>query len=136
MPIPIPAGLLFPVGESGTHPELPIALPPNYPSTGPVPGPSHPIVLPPLVGVWPPPGQPTFPIVIPPEVGIPVFPTQPIYIELPPNVPNPVPPGEIWPPLPPEYAGKLVAVIVVGEGKVHWYCVPPPSVPGTPGPKR
>jgi hypothetical protein len=90
--------------------------------------PAHPIVLPPLPGIWPPPGQPALPIVIPPEVALPPFPTPPIVIDPPPDKPNPVPPGEIWPPLPPEYAGKVVAVIVLGSGQVHWYHVPPPSV--------
>jgi hypothetical protein len=131
MPMQIPAGILFPTGTGS--PEHPIAPggPGGYPSH-PIAGggghPSHPIALPPLPGVWPPPGQPSLPIYIPPEVAIPPYPQPPIAIEPPPDKPNPIPPGEIWPDLPPEYAGKVVAVIVLGEGKVHWYHVPPPAV--------
>lgn len=95
-----------------------------------------PIALPPLPGIWPPPGKPALPIVIPPGVALPGFPTPPIVIDPPPDKPLPVPPGEIWPPLDPIYAGKVVAVIVLGEGKVHWYVVPPPSTnPPTAQPK-
>lgn len=94
-----------------------------------------PIYLPP--SPWPgPPGHVELPIVLPPVVALPPFPTPPIVIEPPPDKPNPIPPGELWPPIAPEYAGKIVAVIVLGEGKVHWYHVPPPSVPGIPQPKR
>lgn len=92
--------------------------------------PVPPIHLPP--SPWPPPGQIELPIVIPPEAVLPPFPTPPIQIDPPPDKPNPVPPGEIWPPLGPEYAGKLVAVLVIGSGQVHWYHVPPPSISGPP----
>jgi hypothetical protein len=100
--------------------------------------PAHPIVIPPIPGIWPPPGKPTLPIVIPPTVWPPsggvVMP--PIYIEPTPEHPITLPPGQVYPPLPPEYAGKLVLVVVVGEGKAHWYMVPPPTTwPPTSGPK-
>jgi hypothetical protein len=113
---------------------------PAYPDNS-LPGggrPSHPIALPPLPGIWPKPGVPTLPIVIPPEVAIPPFPSPPIYIEVPPETPDnslPVPPGEIYPPLPPEYAGTIVAVIILGEGKVHWYHVPDSVNPPVAQPK-
>lgn len=87
--------------------------------------PTPPIILPP--SPWPPPGQIELPIVLPPHVALPPFPMPPIVITPPPDKPNPVPPGTIWPPLPPEFAGKLVAIIVLGEGKVHWYHVPGPK---------
>jgi hypothetical protein len=97
--------------------------------------PSHPIVLPPLPGVWPPPGKPALPIALPPGV-----PSHPIYIEGTPEHPIALPPGEVYPPLPPEFAGKAVLIIVVGGGErsVRWYIVPPPSInpaPPVPQPK-
>jgi len=112
---------ITPVGAEGP-------VDPGYGVPGSAGRPSHPIVLPPLPGVWPPPGQPSHPIVIPPEVAIPGVPSHPIYIEGTPEHPIALPPGQVWPPLPPEYAGKVVAVIVLGEGQVHWYRVPPPAV--------
>lgn len=137
MPIRIPGpGMFFESPEGGS----------GYPSTGPLPpghgvdpdyGAGHPI--PPIAAppIYTPPGHIQLPIVIPPEVALPPFPGPPIVIDPPEDKPNPVPPGELWPPIGPEYAGKIIAVIVLGEGKVHWYHVPPPSTePPSGQPKR
>lgn len=100
---------------------------PSHPIEGGGGRPSHPIALPPLPGVWPPAGKPSLPIYLPdPEPG---QPEQPIYIEGTPEHPITLPPGTIWPPLPPgHFPGDKTAVLVwvVGVG-ARWFVYTPPS---------
>jgi hypothetical protein len=88
-----------------------------------------PIVLPPLPGIWPPPGKPNFPV-------HPWLPGHgqgsghfPIFITPPDNGTLPVPPGNIWPPLPPDsgIAGKVaILILVVGVG-YRWFIYEAPA---------
>jgi hypothetical protein len=137
--------------------------PPLYPDAGLPPGgahPSHPIQptypvdpgygLPVPPTVWPQPPRP--PHVWPPPQ--PVHPSHPIYLPEPPHVsgqpPRPdqgpvMPPGSVWPPLPPAIPpGKLLVFCwIVGVG-YRWTCIdtsleigggpvyPPSTVPRPP----
>lgn len=136
--------------ESGGSPDQGLPGNPGYPGhpLPPFPGyPGHPlppggialppIALPPFPGLWPPPGQPTLPIVIPPgNVAMP-----PIFIPEDPTKPPALPPGTIWPPIPPDtgITGKVIILVwIIGVG-YRWYvydaaAVTPPIQP-TPGPK-
>jgi hypothetical protein len=112
---PIPPGIWPPVGGglpgSPSHPIV------GYPDQG-LPGggvvgrPSHPIVIPPV--------PPTIGHPIPPDIwpGVPIHPETPEH-------PIELPPGAVWPPLPPA-AGEdkvLVLVLVLGTGQLHWVVV-------------
>jgi hypothetical protein len=119
------------------HPDQ--GLPPTYPVD---PGYGIPTVpgiwpKPPLPGVWPPPR--------------PVYPSHPIYPTDTPEHPIAAPPGSVWPPLPPDIGGKILAFCwLVGIG-YRWVVIDPSlkpdiGLPGegtpshpiapTPGPKR
>lgn len=133
----------LPSRERPVDPGYGFPLPPvvdNKPPSGPPGHPGHP--LPPTYPTDPDYGLPTPPGIwpnppVPPEVSEPVFPTLPIYIA-PPDVE--LPPGAVWPPLPPILDGKFVAFVwVVGVG-YRWVVidttaqVEPPIAP-TPSPK-
>jgi len=122
---------------------------PGHPSTGPVfptypvdPGyglPSRPTVWPkPPVGIWPPP-HPVYP-------SLPIYPTDgidnspPGQPEKPGGTPGTpghlpaLPPGSVWPPLPPIIQGKILAFAwLVGIG-YRWVVIDPSLKPGFPLP--
>jgi hypothetical protein len=89
-------------------PEHPIAMPPTYPVD-----PDYGLPVPPTV--WPRPPQPVDPSY---GIPIPIAPTHPIY--MPPVGPNndlPLPPGSVWPPLPPSITGEIMCLVwIVGAG--------------------
>ena len=79
---------------------------------------------PPFVGVWPP-RQPIYP-------SLPIYPTDGIDNSL------PLPPGSVWPPLPPTVSGKILAFCwLVGIG-YRWVVLDPSVDPGfgNPGGER
>lgn len=95
-------------------------------------------------------GRPSNPIQLPPTPpglrpdnslpSAPMRPTQPIFIPEEPSQPLPVPPGTIWPPLPPSTgaSGRVwILIYVVGVGH-RWLLIngpavwPPPTGPGAP----
>jgi len=121
-----PSHPIYPGGGGGepTHPIV------GYPDQG-LPGggevgePSHPIVLPPMppqinpppVSIWP---------------GVPIHPATPEH-------PIALPPGSVWPPLPPSITGEAVILVwVVGVG-YRWLVIDAAQVdnelPATPQPK-
>lgn len=134
-----------------THPIAPGAPgSPEHPIHDPWPGrPSHPISLPPP-GFWPPPpapdqGLPTEPPQV--DQGLPIVPDYPIYPDN--SLPDgtaPLPPGMVWPPLPPNFNppnldGKVVALVVIFGVGYRWAVldlslVPPgkPTLPPKPVP--
>lgn len=131
-------GYFFPV--SAGHPGQP--LPPSW-GSGNRPGQPLPPIPP---GLPVEPGKPTLPIVLPPELWPPgnhgpeVMP--PIYIPGLPDKPITLPPGSIWPPLPPDLGieGKVAILIWVSGVGSRWFIydssvsVTPPIQP-TPTPK-
>ena len=121
-----------PSGGSPQYPSHPIYNPP-YPDNSLPPFPNHPIVIPPL----PPDLKPEPPIYYPPE------PTHPIFIPITPEEPIELPPGQVWPPLPPDtgISGQaLILIYVVGVG-YRWMVYdgpetcPPGEASTKPGPK-
>jgi hypothetical protein len=83
--------------------------------------------------VWPNPPITTWP---PPQ---PVRPSHPIYPGIGPDHELPMPPGSVWPPLPPEIKGKILCFVwIVGVGyrwtvidpSLHIDNAPPGSQPG------
>jgi hypothetical protein len=148
VPGPIDPGYGVPLPPVATHPIVPpvgIWPSPGYPSHRPLP-PTYPVDpgygLPAPPTVWPQPPRP-----VDPDYGmpVPIAPTHPIY--LPPVGPNndlPLPPGAVWPPLPPSVTGQIMAFIwVVGVGyrwttidtdlkPTHPIVIPPSTVPGVP----
>jgi len=107
----------------GGRPERPENGLPTYPVRPDNGLPSPPTVWPkPPVGTWPPP-QPVYP-------SHPIYPTDGIDNSL------PLPPGSIYPPLPPEVAGgKIIAFCwIVGVG-YRWVVLDPSLKPGFPLPK-
>jgi hypothetical protein len=95
-------------------------------------------------------GRPTHPIQLPPTPpglrpdnslpSAPVRPSQPIFIPETPDNALPVPPGTIWPPIPPSTgaSGRVwILIYVVGVGH-RWLLIngpaiwPPPTGPGAP----
>jgi hypothetical protein len=106
------------------------SLPPTYPVR-----PGHGLPRPPHV--WPLPPRPTDPNY---GVDVPVSPEHPIYPAQPgPGHDLPIPPGAVWPPLPPDLTGKVMCFVwIVGVG-YRWTVIdtslkpsqplPPTSVP-------
>ncbi|HEY1430773.1 MAG TPA: hypothetical protein VGF39_03975 [Stellaceae bacterium] len=134
---PVDPGYGVPLPPVVSHPIPPTVWPPQpgSPPTYPV-DPDYGLPVPPTV--WPQPPQP-----VPPVVNIPVFPSFPIY--LPPEGETPeLPPGSVWPPLPPSVTGIITCFIwVVGVGyrwttidtslkPEHPVVIPPSTVPGVP----
>jgi hypothetical protein len=154
-------GVEGPVDPSFGFPLPPVlpgqGLPPvhGHPSPGPVP-PTYPVdpsfgfpVFPtvwpkPPLGIWPPP-QPVYP-------SLPIYPTDSIDNSLPSHpggpgkpgggqpggpdqgLPGGLPPGSVWPPLPPEIGGKILAICwLVGIG-YRWVVIDPSLKPGFPLP--
>jgi hypothetical protein len=128
---------IYPI-EGSPDNELPEGFPGRPDNSLPPGRPNRPSIgLPPLPGIWPPPGKPSIPTPIPPDFSINV-PANPIYIEdTPDNKPITLPPGTIWPPLPPSSGigsgTKKVAILVwvVGVG-ARWFIYDPSLTPGTP----
>jgi hypothetical protein len=125
--VPLP-----PVVDNGlpSHPAPPIYIPGR---------PAHPIYptypvdpdygLPVTPGVWPKPPIHVWP---PPQ---PVYPTHPIYPTDQPEHPIAMPPGSVWPPLPPSVTGKILCFVwIVGVG-YRWTVIDPSLKPdiGLPG---
>jgi hypothetical protein len=110
-PLP-PVGIMPPIAAGGA-PTHPIA-PPTYPVD---PG----YDLPTRPGVWPTPPRPVDPAY---GVPIPIRPNHdlPIYGAHPDND-LPLPPGAVWPPLPPSVTGEILAFVwIVGVG-YRWVCI-------------
>lgn len=128
--VPVPGGPVDPgYGVPGAGP-----VDPGYGIEGPETEP--PTVgggpLPPLPGIWPPPGRPThLPAPSPPTA------ENPIVLPEEPGHPLPLPPGTIWPPLPPDFdhgGKKAILIWVVGVGK-RWFIYDPSQLPPRPEPK-
>lgn len=160
--------MIVPMGTAPGQPDQGLPGGPNYPSQG-LPGfpghPGHP--LPPGHGhpdqglpsqlpelppsTWPPqqPGgggggnRPSNPIELPPQIGnLPVYPESPGH-------PLPIPPGVVWPPLPPSAGtGKAIVLVAISGVGYRWTVIDlgasighplppggdkPPVAPGTPG---
>jgi hypothetical protein len=129
----------------------------GLPPEGPVdPGYGYP--LPPVInnglpatpGVWPRPPRPTYPVdpdygiptdpevwpqppappeVWPPNSGPPLLPTHPIDPGGGPDNELPLPPGSVWPPLPPSIQGPIMCLIwIVGVG-YRWTVIDPSLKP-------
>lgn len=152
---------IAPGGEGPVDPGFGIPLPPIDPEG--IPHPEHPIARPPRPtypvdpgwGLPSPPDRfPIPPRPVDPQYGVPecpLYPEHPIY--LPPGEPPVLPPGSVWPPLPPGVTGQLMCFVwIVGVG-YRWIVIdtdlkpthpiaPPPltpehpiELPGTPQPK-
>jgi hypothetical protein len=115
--VPLP-----PVVDNSLPPQIDNSLPPTYPVD---PGYGIPIVP----GVWPKPPVHVWP---PPQ---PIYPSHPIYpTEFPehpiapgggPAHPIVLPPGSVWPPLPPAIQGKVLCFVwIVGVG-YRWTVIDP-----------
>jgi hypothetical protein len=128
--IPLPPVTIWPKPPHPSH----HPLPPTYPVD-----PDYDLPLRP--GIWPSPPTP-----VDPDYGVPV-PIRPNH-DLPiyghaPNNDLPLPPGAVWPPLPPSVTGEILAFVwIVGVG-YRWVCidldlepthpiVPPSTVPMPP----
>jgi basic salivary proline-rich protein 1/2 len=122
VPGPIDPGYGVPLPPVATHPIVPppvgIWPSPGHPSHQPLPptypvDPDYGLPIPPTV--WPMPPRPVDPSY---GVPVPIAPTHPIY--LPPPGPNndlPLPPGSVWPPLPPSVTGQIMCMVwIVGVG--------------------
>jgi hypothetical protein len=119
----------------------PVISTPPFPGTGLPEPPTYPVrpgnSLPRPPHAWPLPPRPENP-----DPGydrpIPIYPSVPIY-EIPPEVDNSLPmePGTVWPPLPDEVTGKVVAFVwIVGVG-YRWTVIDTdlkPTVPIAPQP--
>lgn len=143
---PVDPGYGIPLPPVISHPiELPDTI---WPSPG---HPAHPIVRPPTYPVDPGWGLPTRPDRWPipprpvdPQYGVPECPLTPEHpIYLPPGDPPVLPPGSVWPPLPPGVTGQLLCFAwIVGVG-YRWIVIdtnlkpthpiaPPPLTPEHP----
>jgi hypothetical protein len=102
-------GVPLPPVIEGGHPDQ--GLPPTFPVK-----PGHELPRPPHI--WPRPPRPVRPgqgLPRPPLV--PVTPEHPIYLPVGPDQELPLPPGAVWPPLPPDLEGELMCFVwVVGVG--------------------
>jgi hypothetical protein len=149
--VPLPPVTSHPIAPTPGHP---IVIPPTYqsnelPDSGNRPDnslPTPPNVWPkPPVGIWPPPqpiypshpiypgGRPSHPIA--PGGGGGEKPEHPIAPGGGPEHPIELPPGSVWPPLPPEIKGKILAFCwLVGIG-YRWVVIDPSLKPdiGLPG---
>jgi hypothetical protein len=111
--VPLPPVVSHPIPPT---PEHPIELPPTYPvdpdyglPIGPGVWPQPPKPVDPGYGV-PIPIAPEFPIYLPPQVNPPLPPGSPAH-------PIALPPGSVWPPLPPSVTGTVTALVwIVGVG--------------------
>ncbi|HTI78947.1 MAG TPA: hypothetical protein VL614_00700 [Acetobacteraceae bacterium] len=154
---PVDPGYGWPLPPVISHPIVPPS--PGEPTHPIAPGrpvrPSHPIARPPTYPVDPDYGLPSPPSVWPqpprpvdPGFGVPlpIGPEHPIYLP-PPGVDNtlPLPPGAVWPPLPPSVTGQVMALVwIVGVG-YRWttidtslkptHPITPPSTVPEPTPK-
>lgn len=112
VPGPIDPGYGYPLPPITEYP-TPGPVPPGYVSGQPVP-PTYPVDpgygLPTPPTVWPQPPRPAHPDnSLPP---IQARPSHPIYLP-PPGAPDnslPLPPGAVWPPLPPELEGEILVI--------------------------
>jgi hypothetical protein len=124
VPGPIDPGYGYPLPPITEYP-TPGPVPPGYVSGQPVP-PTYPVDpgygLPAPPHVWPQPPRPEHPDnSLPP---VPVRPTHPIY--LPPAGPDnslPLPPGAVWPPLPPELSGEVMVIVWIPGVGWRWTTV-------------
>jgi hypothetical protein len=115
-PGPVDPGYGLPLPPVATHPIMPGG---EYPSHHPLPptypvDPNYGLPIPPTV--WPMPPRPEPPD---PEYGVPmpIAPTHPIYMPGAPNNDLPLPPGSVWPPLPPSVTGEIMCMVwIVGIG--------------------
>ena len=127
-------GVELPPVVEGGPPEYPDqGLPPTYPVR-----PGHGLPRPPHV--WPRPPRPVDPGY---GIDVPVSPEHPIYMPGAPDHELPLPPGAVWPPLPPDVTGKVMCFMwLVGIG-YRWTVIdcdlkpshpisPPSLVPGHP----
>ena len=124
--------LIVPVSGAGvpSHPIAPGGGHPSHPWVPPSGEPSNPIALPPP-GIWPAPPGPDQGLPATPPGGhidnsLPIVPGVPIYPDagLPegPGGPStqPLPPGVVWPPLPPQFTGKVIALVIVFGVGYRW----------------
>jgi hypothetical protein len=117
---PVDPGYGYPLPPVTEYPTPGPILPPGYPSGQPVP-PTYPVDpnygLPTPPTVWPMPPRPERPDnSLPP---IQAHPSHPIYIPNPgaPDNELPLPPGSVWPPLPPGVEGQVMCIVwIVGVG--------------------
>lgn len=140
--------LIIPLSElGGGIPGQGLPIPPVYPGHGlpggqPLPGHDLPGGPPPTAGqlpvlppsVWPPvAGGPSNPIVLPPAAGnLPVYPIKPDQ-----GLPD-IPPGVVWPPLPPSAgSGKAIALVAISGVGYRWTIIDTSLTVGfpMPGPK-
>lgn len=121
--IPLPPVTIYPTPPSVGYP---LPVPPTYPVR-----PDQGLPQPPTI--WPRPPAP--PTVWPPQTPPPLSPTHPIYPGGEgPNQDLPLPPGAVWPPLPPEIAGPVMVICwVVGVG-YRWTVLDPSLQPSQPLP--
>jgi hypothetical protein len=147
-------GVEGPVDPGYGYPLPPVVSRPVFPTNPIAPGggPAHPIApptypvdpdygLPAPPTVWPMPPRPVdpsygVPVPIAPNHDLPIF-------DAGPNNDLPLPPGAVWPPLPPSVTGEILAFVwIVGVG-YRWVCidldlepthpiVPPSTVPMPP----
>jgi len=117
-----------------SHPIAPGGGPsqgPGFP-THPIAPPTYPVDpgygIPTIPGIWPsPPAFPDHSLPI-----APVLPTHPIYRPEAPNNDLPLPPGAVWPPLPPSVDGQVLCFVwVVGIG-YRWTVIDPSLQPSHP----
>jgi hypothetical protein len=105
--VPLPPVVSHPIAPGGERPSHQ-PVPPTYPVD-----PDYDLPVPPTV--WPQPPRPVDPSY---GVPVPISPTHPIY--LPPVGPDnslPLPPGAVWPPLPPSVTGEVMCMVwIVGVG--------------------
>jgi hypothetical protein len=142
---PIDPGYGYPLPPVVSHPIPPTVWPdprPPRPPTYPV-DPDYGLPAPPTV--WPQPPRPVDPDY---SVPIPISPSHPIYYPGAPNHDLPLPPGAVWPPLPPYVStgpvGQVMCFVwIPGIGyrwttidlnlqPTHPIVIPPSTVPGVP----
>jgi hypothetical protein len=103
----------------------PIVPPPDYPTQGPVP-PTYPVDpdygLPAPPTVWPQPPRPVDPDY---SVPVPISPSHPIYMPAPgaPDNSLPLPPGAVWPPLPPALEGDFLVIVWIPGVGWRWTAI-------------
>jgi hypothetical protein len=119
--VPLPPVVSHPIAPGGERPSH-RPLPPNYPVD---PGYGVPI----RPGVWPRPPRPVDPGY---GVSVPITPEHPIYEPVAPDNSLPLPPGSVWPPLPPEITKPVLCLVwIVGVG-YRWTTIDPSLKPTHP----
>lgn len=138
--VPLPPVTVWPNPPGGEHPSHPIQ--PTYPVDPDYGLPVAPGVWPqPPVGIWPPPapvlpthpiypgGGPAHPMPPYPDQGLPEG-EHPIAPGGGPAHPIALPPGSVWPPLPPSITGTILCFVwIVGVG-YRWTVIDPSLTPG------